>query len=235
MRARDQRWRLLTRSDTGPVPGISLLEAALWLGAVPLAVYWLTYLPAFFWEYGKPVDWRDPIGWHAYMLTLQDSVRKLHPYRSYWYEWIIDYRSVWYLYQQSDGAWRGIVLIGNPFAMWTGLAAFLWSIWAAWKQGRRDALAFALLYFASLAMWFANGKPIQFYYHYLLPGSFLMGCLALALDALWNRKDRWRWAAPACVAVSCAIFAWFYPIISAGVLHHGRPSYVEWMWLRSWR
>ncbi len=235
LRVRDHGRHFLDRRDTGPVRGISLIEAALWLGTVPLLVYWLTYLPAFFWQHGTPVDWRDPVGWHVYMLGLQDSVRKLHPYRSYWYQWIIDYRSVWYLYEQVDGAWRGIVLIGNPFVMWTGLAAFLWCIWAAWKEHRRDALAFALLYFATLAMWFANGKPIQFYYHYLLPGSFLMGCLALALDDVWNQKDRWRWAAPACVAAALAIFVWFYPIISAAELHGGRPSYVAWMWLRSWR
>jgi dolichyl-phosphate-mannose-protein mannosyltransferase len=28
---------------------------------------------------------------------------------------------------------------------------------------------------------------------------------------------------------------WFYPIISAGALHHGRESFEKWMWLRSWR
>jgi dolichyl-phosphate-mannose-protein mannosyltransferase len=162
-------------------------------------------------------------------------VKKPHPYRSYWYDWIIDYRSVWYLYEQVDGAWRGIVLIGNPFAMWTGLAAFFWCCWAAWKDKRADALAFGLLYFASLAMWFANGKPIQFYYHYLLPGTFLMGCLALALDDVWNQQDRSRWAAPVVVAASIAVFAWFYPIISAAQLYGGRPSYTYWMWLHSWR
>jgi dolichyl-phosphate-mannose--protein O-mannosyl transferase len=235
MRARTHGRHLFDRSDSGPVRGISLTEAALWLGTVPLAVYWLTYMPAFFWKVGTPIDWRDPVGWHAQMLALQNSVKKLHPYRSYWYQWIIDYRSVWYLYEQVDGAWRGIVLVGNPFAMWTGLAAFFWCAWAAWKEKRTDALAFALLYFLSLAMWFANGKPIQFYYHYLVPGTFLMGCLALALDDVWNQQDRSRWAAPAVVVAALAVFAWFYPIISAAALYKGRASYTEWMWLHSWR
>ena len=84
-------------------------------------------------------------------------------------------------------------------------------------------------------MWIVSEKPIQFYYHYLLPGTFLMACLALALDALWNRSDRKRWLAPAALAVAIAMFAWFYPIISAAALHDGRHSYVRWMWLRSWR
>ncbi len=235
IRARDQGRHLFTRHDAGPVRGISLIEAAFWLGTVPLAVYWASYLPAFFWHVGKPVDWRDPVGWHQYMLKLQDSVKKLHPYRSVWWQWVIDYRSIWYLYEVVDGARRGIVLIGNPASMWAGLAGFAWCVWAAIRRARVDAAAFAALYFVSLAMWFANGKPIQFYYHYLLPGTFLMGCLALALDALWESGGRWRWAALAGVALPVAIFVYFYPIISAAALSHGKRSYVEWMWLRSWR
>ena len=97
------------------------------------------------------------------------------------------------------------------------------------------AAALVALYAASLAMWPISGKPIQFYYHYLLPGTFLMGCLALALDPLFRRGDRWWWAGPAAVAVAAGMFIYFYPIISAAELHGGRQSYAEWMWLRSWR
>ena len=84
-------------------------------------------------------------------------------------------------------------------------------------------------------MWVVNSKPIQFYYHYLLPGSFLMCCLALWLDDVWDRGDRWRWIAPAILALAGLAFVYFYPIISAGALHEGRKSYVAWMWLHSWR
>ena len=58
---------------------------------------------------------------------------------------------------------------------------------------------------------------------------------ALALDDLWQRADKWRWLAPASLALSAAMFAYFYPIISAAPLCCGRPSYVQWMWLDSWR
>ncbi|MEN9683051.1 MAG: hypothetical protein RLZZ427_802, partial [Pseudomonadota bacterium] len=75
------RARFLIAPQGGPVPGISLIEAGLWLGVVPLAAYWLTYWPAF--HYAKDaIDPFDPLGWHRYMLKLQDSVVKLHPYRS---------------------------------------------------------------------------------------------------------------------------------------------------------
>lgn len=226
--------RFLQRSDSGPVPGISLIEAAFWLGSVPLAVYWLTYLPAFFYP-KDAVDPLAPIAWHRYMLQLQDSVTKLHPYRSVWYQWVGNWRAIWYLYENTDGSQRGILLVGNPFTMIAALPAVLWCLWAGLRRKRSDALACALLYLASLGMWVVSTKPIQFYYHYLLPSVFLLACLALALDALWDRRDRWRWLAPGALAVSAAMFVYFYPIISAAKLHNGKQSYVEWMWLKSWR
>jgi dolichyl-phosphate-mannose-protein mannosyltransferase len=234
LRAWEHRHRMLTTRSGAPVPGISLLEAGVWLGAVPLAVYWLTFLPGYHWSPGA-IDPAAPVAWHRYMLELQDSVTRPHPYRSVWYEWAANWRAIWYLYQEVDGAQRGIVLIGNPFTMLAGLPAVLWCLWAGLLRKRIDALACAVLYLASLGLWVVSSKPIQFYYHYLLPGAFLLACLALALDAMWQRADRWRWLAPGALAAAAAMFVYFYPIISAAKLCCGRPSFAEWMWLRSWR
>lgn len=231
---RDNGRRFLLARGGGAVPGVSLIEAALWLAAVPLAVYWLTYWPAF--HYAKDaVNPAGPLGWHRYMLRLQDSVVRPHPYRSVWYEWVGNARAIWYLYREVDGVQRGIVLIGNPLTMLAGLPALGWALWAGWRQRRGDCAAFAALYAVCLGMWAVSGKPVQFYYHYLLPGTFLMACLGLALDEAWRRHDRWRWLAPAVLAGSALAFAWFYPIISAAPLAHGRPSFEAWMWLPSWR
>lgn len=234
MRAKADGWRCFHRSDSGPVPGISLMEAAFWVGSVPLAVYWLTYIPAFFYV-KDAVSPLAPISWHRYMLQLQDSVTRLHPYRSVWYQWIVDWRAVWYLYEPVDGAQRGIVLIGNPFSLLAGLPAVLWSLWAGIWRRRYDALVCALLYLATVGMWAVSGKPIQFFYHYLLPATFLMACLALALDAAWDRGGHWRWLPVGALAMAVGMFLYFYPIISAAELHGGKQSYVQWMWLKSWR
>ena len=231
---RDNGARFLIARNGGPVPGMTLIEAALWLGLVPLLAYWLSFWLAFHWT-KMPVNPWDPIGWHHYMLRLQDSVTRLHPYRSQWYQWVVNWRAIWYLYQPVDGAQRGVLLIGNPFTMLAGLPALAWCLWTGVRQRNWARLGFVALYLASLGMWIVSGKPIQFYYHYLLPGTFLMVCLALALDDLWQRADKWRWLAPASLALSAAMFAYFYPIISAAPLCCGRPSYVQWMWLDSWR
>ena len=59
--------------------------------------------------------------------------------------------------------------------------------------------------------------------------------LGLALDALWRRRDGWRWTALAVPALSLVLFGYFYPIISAAPLHHGAASFEQWMWLPGWR
>lgn len=231
---RDNGKHFMTAPEGGPVPGITLIEAAFWLGSVPLFAYWATFLPAFYYT-DQPVSPWHMVYHHRYMIELQDSVKKPHPYRSVWYEWVFNWRAIWYLYEKVDGYQRGVLLIGNPFTMLAGLPALLWCLWAGiWRQ-RRDALAFALLYGASLALWIFSNKPIQFYYHYLLPGTFLMACLALALNEMWRKGRRWRWASYAALGLAATMFVYFYPIISSAKLYEGRSAYLWWMWLDSWR
>lgn len=234
LKLRDAGPRFLWQRGGGPVPGISLIEAALWLGLVPLCVYWATYWPGFFWAKDAIDPWH-PLAWHRHMLELQESVKKVHQYASVWYHWVFNWRAVWFLYQPIDGAVRGILLIGNPFTMLAGLPALGWALWAGLRRQRSDALIFALLYLVSLGLWIVAPKPVQFYFHYLLPATFLMACLALALDALWRRPDRWRWIAPASIALSAGMFIHFYPILSAAPLCCGKSSFQYWMWLHSWR
>ncbi len=234
IRARLHGRRFLIAIQGPPVPGISLLEAGLWLGLLPLLVYFVTFAPTWFYAHGPASPWH-PIDYQMTMIRLQDSVVKKHHYMTVWWQWIIDYRGVWYLYEAIDGAQRGVLLIGNPVSMWSGLLAWLWCLWTGVRQRRYDALAFAVLYLVSIGMWVGNGKPVQFYYHYLLPGTFLMACLALALDHLWRQPDRrLRWLAMTVMAANIAVWAFFLPIISAGALTD-KHSYVNWMWLDSWR
>src|SRR5690606_7883667 len=101
----DNGTRFVKEKEGGLLPGITLAEAALWLGVLPLLVYWASYAPAFF--YAR--DAVDPLGFiqhHEYMFQLQDSVKKPHPYRSVWYQWMINWRAIWYLYEEVDGALR---------------------------------------------------------------------------------------------------------------------------------
>jgi len=224
----------LESRDLPPVRGIALMELVFWLGSLPLLVYWASFWPAMYYR-TEPLDPLRIVDWHRQMLALQDSVVTKHPYQSVWYQWAANWRAIWYLYEPVDGAQRGVVLVGNPLTMLAGLPTLGYCLWAAIRHRRWDAGALVGFYTVSLGMWAVSGKPVQFYYHYLLPGTFLMGALALALDALWRVPSPARWTAPLVLAASCALLAWFYPIIAAMPLHHGIRSFEKWMWLKSWR
>lgn len=227
----ERRAEVLMARDAAPVPGVSLVEAGVLLGALPIAVYLLSFVPLGWFATGA-VPFGEVIGFQWRMAELQESVVKPHPYQSNWWQWIANLRPIWFLYEQVDGAQRGVLLVGNPLTMLLGLPALI--VCAVWGWVRRDPamLAAVVLYAASLALWIVAAKPVQFYYHYLLPGTFLTMGLGLVLGAGWERG--WRWPAIVALAGATALFAWFYPILSSGKLP-GEQAFLTYTWLSSWR
>ncbi len=226
-----ERRRLILSTRGWPVAGISLWEAAIWLGALPLAVYALTFWPFLFWSVpqGNPTGLVDL---HQNMLALQTQVPESHPYQSVWWQWIGNSRAIWYLYEEVDNAHRGVMLIGNPVTMWFGLLAMAWCAWAGWRQKRKDMLALVLLYLASLALWVVAPKAVQFYFHYFLPGMFVSGALALGVERLWQRGER---LVPWALSLGAlAFFLYWFPILTAAPLDDPQ-DFLRWAWIEGWR
>jgi len=233
------RWRalpgrsaeFLIAKDVGPVRGVSLLEAALWLGLLPVVVYFATFVPYYFFAERNLKSFGDLFWLQGKMVALQDSVVKPHTYMSRWWQWVLNVRPIWYLYENVDGAQRGVLLLGNPFTMLAALPALLW---CAWKGLRGDGvkLAVFVLYFVALVFWAFNGKPVQFYYHYLIAAAFAVAALALVVGEWWDAGRRW----PALVTSGAAVlfFVWFFPILSAAKLP-SKDSFKTYTWLVTWR
>jgi hypothetical protein len=225
------RWAFLTAQDVAPIPGVSLLEAGIWLGLVPLVTYFATFAPAFFYKV-QPLTLSGLIPWQGYMLKLQDSVVKPHLYMSRWWQWVFNTRPIWFFYEKWDGAQRGVLMLGNPVTMLAGLPALLLCAWAGVMGRDRLRGGVVILYGMALVFWALNGKPVQFYYHYALASVFLMAALALVLAGWWEARRRWPGALV--VVLSAVLFIGFYPILSAGALP-GKNSYKDYTWLKSWR
>ena len=230
LRWRAGRRRLFLSRRGMPVPGMTLLEAAIWLGAVPLAIYAATFIPGFYFARDAIPD--GLIAHHRFMLDLQEQVKQTHPYQSTWQQWVLNTRAIWYLYENVDGAQRGVVLLGNPLTMWLGLPALLWCAFAGVFRRRPAHGAIALLYAISLGLWIVAAKPIQFYYHYALPSLFLLAALALALGDL--RAAGWRKTSVTTLILSLCFFALFFPILNALALP-AKGSFKFWTWLPGWR
>jgi dolichyl-phosphate-mannose-protein mannosyltransferase len=230
-RAWQAKAQFLTSNRGWPIGGMTLWEAGIWLGLLPLAVYAASYWPFLLFA-DVPGNPTGLIDLHRQMLDLQTQVLTPHPYQSQWWQWAANDRAIWYLYEVADGAQRGVVLLGNPVTSLAMLPALLWCAWAGVKQGRRDCLALAVLYAVSLGMWIVAPKPVQFFYHYVLPHCFGMAALALATERLWQRGER---LVPfVLVAGSLGLFAWFYPILTAAPLADDQ-AFLDYAWSGGWR
>lgn len=225
------RRRLLTSERGIPVPGVSLLEASVWLGLLPLAVYGLSFLPGY-WLNDSSLTSGGILALHREMLSLQTQVLKPHTYQSNWPDWVLNARAIWYFYEPIDGVQRGVLLIGNPLTMLLAIPALLWCLFSGIAQREWARLAMAAGYLASLGLWFFAEKSVQFFYHYFVPHFFLLGALALALDAMWRAGH--RYAPVATLAASLALFMWFYPILTAAPLE-SPMSFLDYAWLQGWR
>jgi len=225
------RGRFLFAREGAPIDGVPLWEAGLWLGLLPLAVYAASFAP-YIWLANPPAEAGNLIALHRHMLDLQTQVPEPHPYQSVWWQWVLNQRAIWYLYESIDGAQRGVMLIGNPATMLAGLPALAWCAWAGLRHKRWDCLTTALLYCASLSLWVAAPKPVQFYFHYLLPGIFLSMALALAIAALWHSGR--RVIASVLALAPVALFAFWFAILTAAQLDSDQ-AFLNWAWFVSWQ
>ncbi|MBU7580402.1 MAG: phospholipid carrier-dependent glycosyltransferase, partial [Porphyrobacter sp.] len=218
-----------------PVPGVTLIEAFVWLGIVPLLVYAATYIPGYWLAaplHPSPLAEQGLIGLHREMFTLQSQLMTPPRYMSQWPDWVLNTRGIWYLYELVDGRQRGVLLVGNPLTMLIGLPALAWCLAAGVWRRDPARLAASLGYAASLGLWLIAPKPVQFYYHYFVPSFFLLAALALACSDL-RRVPYGKWAAWGIPAAAAGVFAWFFPIIAALPLK-GRGSFITWMWVEGW-
>ena len=211
-------------------PGLPVVPALLALGVVSVLTYFLTFAPAFFYH-DQPLSWGELIVFQKEMYAQQTQVLPSHPYQSSWWSWPLMIRPIWYLYEQVDGAQRGVLMLGNPAILWGGLVAVAACLWAGLRHGTVKLLAVALLWIGAYAMWALIPKSIGFFYYYYLPSIFL----ALPLAGAWEHygKGRLKNWDEGFVALSAGLFAYFYPIISALPLA-GPQSFQHWMWFRSW-
>ena len=219
-----------------PLGRMTIFEAGAWLGAVPLAIYFASFETIRLLRYPN-TRFTGPVEWQQYMMQLQESVTKPHNYMSQWWQWVLDLRPIWYFYQEYEGAWRGLLMLGNPLQMWVGLVALLGCLWLGLRRRRWDCLVLAGGWMAAIGMWVVAPKPVQFYYHYLICAMFLSIALALVLDAaVWQqpfRRVKRGWAV-AFHVLNAAVFLYFFKILTTLPLA-GKGAFTVFAVLKSWR
>lgn len=156
---------------------------------------WLTafgILPAFFYALAftpfylqKPeLGFFDFFAMQTRMYEGQLRVITAHPYMSQWWEWPLLTRPIWYAFdKEADGALvRGVLLLGNPLIMWSGLLTLFACAWGWYKERTRTPFFILTFYLAYTLCWILIPRKIAFYYYYYPAGMMLTFALAYAFS-----------------------------------------------------
>jgi dolichyl-phosphate-mannose-protein mannosyltransferase len=227
--------------------GLRYRDFFLYLGVIPLLVYFATFTPYYIIQ--KPaVGFWDLFAMQAKMYDGQLRVVSQHPYMSQWPDWPLLKRPIWYAFDKEGANQeivRGVLLIGNPLIMWSGMIALVACAWGFIRSRRRDAFLILAFYAAFFGSWILIPRKVAFYYYYYPAGMVLSFALAYVFQ-WWDRTKRnrkkvvvtkslfpdWNWPEWAFLAASLGVFVYFFPILAA--LKISSDDFIKWMWFRSW-
>ena len=181
--------------------------------AVPLGVYYASYIPYFLPSGGITVQKVIQAAVGDYLTTgvfggmfgyhSTPGLGMNHPFYSPWYEWPVIGKPMWY-YSASyhaEGSTQTIMALGNPAVWWGGLAALIMVIviWAErhidrrglYWQSRGDDMrpAILLISFAAQYMPWVLVPRGTYIYHYFAAVPFIILCVALCFDLLADTAE----------------------------------------------
>jgi dolichyl-phosphate-mannose--protein O-mannosyl transferase len=218
-----------------------LALTAVAFAAVPLAIYYASYLPLVTLRPGLPPwhGWRDLWALQVEVWNYHAHLNAEHPYFSKWWTWPWLYRPTWYHFEQAEGTIHGIVAIGNPALWWVSVPVSLWAL-VSGLRARDFARTFSGAgFFALYLPWGASPRTLN-YNHYLFE-AIPYACLSLGLllDRYWD-DPRMKALARAYVGLVILLFLFFYPFLAALPVPQGwyykdlgrgvRP----WTWFPKW-
>ncbi|MBC7690176.1 MAG: phospholipid carrier-dependent glycosyltransferase [Methylotenera sp.] len=222
------------------------------LGVIPVLAYFATFIPYLFINRTPTYTVLDFFGMQMKMWEGQQRVVNSHPYMSDWKSWPFMTRPIWYAFDKEGPAqeWvRGVLLVGNPLMMWTGLVAWMICVWKWIADRSRKDFLIAVIYAAFVFCWMAIPRKVAFYYYYYPAGmtlslaltSVLMGRQRLS-ENLTNPSSRLSPVSATserafpyelvAIGLAAGIFIFFFPVLAG--LKIPSETFRRWMWLNSW-
>jgi dolichyl-phosphate-mannose-protein mannosyltransferase len=236
-------WRVRFE-DAGPAefyapdaPEIGALGGLAAYLVAPFLAYFLCYAPQLI----RAHSLYEFVATHEKMIAIMTGKSADHPYKSLWWTWPAMWRPVWYLFDtpaKDAGGWTeagkaaAVDGLPNPFVLFFGEAAILWTLYAGVLRRARAPLIVATAFFAQWLPWALNPKGLEFYY-YFYPSIVCLGpalaLVGLALTRPW--RDAFVWGT---LTAALAMFAYFLPFLAAGI-GVGPAGFTARLWLPTWR
>jgi len=212
------------------------------LMVMPALVYTLTYTGWFVhfdWDLAKWIDIHGKAArFHADLQALNESGEPWHAYFSPAWQWILLRRPVYYYADYSTEGIRQVIYAnGNPAIFWGAFLAIPYVAYAWWR--RRDWRAgFTLVAIAGLYLpWFLVSRPQFLFYATPIIPFFVLACVYTLRDlselrVAGSRSRPYLPVAIGSVALSVMLFAWFWPVLTAGPLSDA--DFKLRYWFSSW-
>ena len=195
-----------------------------WVGAclvvVPLAVYFVTYLP--YLELGHSIALPETgpgYGWsldelHSQMFGYHFNLEASHPSSSPWWSWPLALKPTWFYGGNFDNNQIAAIYNGgNPILFVAGVPALIACAFLAWKR-RSAALVLIVVAFAFQFVPWARIERATFAYHYLTALVFAMIAVAYLVDEALRRPE-WRELAVGYLALVVFAGLLIFPLASA--------------------
>jgi 4-amino-4-deoxy-L-arabinose transferase-like glycosyltransferase len=170
-----------------------------------------------------------------YKYHAKDVLDAIHPYTSRWYEWLVNWRPIWY-YGNSiweEGTRASIWAFTNPLTTWAGLGAVVICAAGIFRRRSHTALFIVIGYLSQLLPWIPVSR-ITFPYHYF--PSMIFVCLAVAwvFDRMDERSSKTGTRHMVIfTAAATALFALFYPVLTGLQMPVWYPTNLL-QWLPRW-
>ena len=210
----------------------ALREQLVWvpvaLVLLPAVVYLMAYLPFFLTGH----DWPQFVELQRQIFHYHTSLKATHAYQSYWWQWPLALRPVWYHVEYADASIASTYAQGNPPLYWAFLPSVLW-LTARWWKARHPGMIILLIGF--FGQWLPWGlvPRAAFMYHFLPAVPFGALAVAALIVHCWRSGVRGQLVAAGYVLAVALAFVYFYPIYAAVPLDSS--SFESRMWFHSWR
>jgi len=221
--------------DAIPAEGFGIVLSFM---VVPAAVYLVSYT-GWFIHFGLDLGkWAKEQGdiakFHAELKTVNEAGEPIHPYLSEAWEWILLRRPIAYYTDFSVEGMRKVIYgNGNPAIFWGAVLAIPYAA-VAWFRKRDWRAGFVFVSVASLYLpWFLVPRPQFLFYATPISAFFVLACVYALRDLSEVRIEGARERpfvplAAGYVALAVGLFAFFWPVLTAGPLTDAAWKIRQW-------
>jgi dolichyl-phosphate-mannose--protein O-mannosyl transferase len=213
--------------------GVRPVDWWIGLGVIPLALYYLAFLPT----YGL-ISLPEFLEMHVNVFVAMSNSHQPPILLSHWTTWAFDLHPNYFTFTPWVTDAKGhttasvVALLGNPLVIWLGLPAICLCV-RDWIMRRRfDAMLISAFYLGLYLFWAVSPRAATMFTYYF-PPAMVLG-VALAYILTQTSLARQSMLANGMVIACALTFLMFLPLISAGV---GITPWVynHLMWFNDWR